>query len=435
MESQPSLPEKKNILPAFSQEISQLFSRFYDTVFASEEECTERGTCSLNSDKDNQELIAPKNILDQLRIAEERLADELITKRGKKEEIALAVLQENDIAIVRAERWDHYFPLSSRTMEIIFSKNSDYLIERFAGGGRNTYYRVEQNGEIFPLLAVKRFDEFGNIIIYVPFSAHVAQKELVDSGIRYIDTTIEKAFEEIVSLRVPSIAYPGKNVGEVQQERQKFLIKALLINEQLDPHALRWGPNPELFIERILVIYGANQDIAYSHSKSSAAASGIGQFMFGTYLEVVAIFPAAKLVGSDIVSTVVRRVGMKDFLKNLSYWKKQDNFKQAFSHGTGDHINSIKAMLCLFDYYLGSLDPKVKSRFQEDPRSVEMYIPMFYNGGFDRTQDFIDIMRDRWDKEIDTSSPEIGNALKDETIIFLKKFKDIRRYFEERAHN
>lgn len=408
MESQPSLPEKKNILPAFSAEISQLFFRLQDTVFASEEECLEGAQCSLPQKQEKlQNENQQKDILYYIPICNDALEKEQIkkNKREKKEEILFCVLENKKTEIVRAERWDATFSLADKSWrtEVIESRAHEYLVERFGkGNGRNTYYAVSKEGVMFPILGIKSFEGTGGTaVIYTPYSDLLRTKTGIDTGDMYVTNLISKAFDDISALQVPSRAYPGKVVGEVQRERQKMIVKAIIIDEQMDPDTFQFiGAYP--LIERILVIFGLNKENAYSYNISPMDANGIGQFIAGTYERAVKECPKAKL-------------------------------NPFFVEGTRNHLNSVKAMICLIDSELNELDPKIKEQFEKDPRVVEHYIPAFYNGGSTRTQEFINLLGFSWDEFPQTSSSFIGKALMPETVVFLKKFKAIMHYLENNA--
>jgi len=358
-------------------------------------ECDSETLCPLPVSPDD--LVQHHSMLSYIEEAHAFLADKEITKSRSMEDILFCVLEDGNLVIVRATRKEKYIPLSRTTMEIVASKTDGYLVERVGGGGKNTRYRIEHNHVSLPLLAVKRFD--GNApALYTPHSDAICTNDVVRAGDAYLSALIQRAFDELIAARVPSRAFTGAYVGETQRSRQERIVKAILLNEHMGPGMFQWL-DADMLIERVMAIFGANKECAYSHSKSPAAARGIGQFISSTYERVVREYPSAGLIPS-------------------------------FVAGTENHLNSVKAMICLIDTELDALNPKVKERFAVDPKAVEIFIPSFYNGGSSRTQNLIDVLGDSWDKPLNTSSDSIGKGIKEETIIFLKKFKEIIRYLD-----
>lgn len=364
---------------------------------ASAEEC-EDGACPLSIPP--EDFVGHRSMLSSIEKAHELLQGERIKKKGAAEEILFCVIENDQLKIVRAVHSERYYPLSKKRMEVVISETGGYLIERMGGGGKNTRYRIEHEGKTLPVLAVKRF-EGQTAAIYTPYSNDIHTPDVVEAGYKYLSSSlVTRVFDELQEYRVPSRAFEGAFVGETQRARQEMIVIAILLNEHMGTGMFEWT-DAEALIERLFVIFGANKINAYSHSKSDADARGIGQFIHDTYMRVVREYPQANLI-------------------------------PYFIAGTKDHFNSVKAMVCLIDTELNSLDPKIKRQFAQDPKSVEIFIPSFYNGGSGRTRTFINMLGEDWDKPINTSSDVVGESLREETIIFLRKFKEIMRYLESR---
>jgi len=134
----------------------------------------------------------------------------------------------------------------------------------------------------------------------------------------------------------------------------------LILTEQMDPGSFRsiaansWEFNEEQesqfmrLAERILVIVGANQEDAYRFTGNYASARGLTQFT---------------------------PMGMKVVWSQYS----EANIPRNFLEATGDHVNAIKAEICLLDHDLAELSRSFPSLIGS---GKEIYASgAAYNGG------------------------------------------------------
>jgi hypothetical protein len=139
----------------------------------------------------------------------------------------------------------------------------------------------------------------------------------------------------------------------------------LILTEQMDPGRFRsisagtWEFNEEQesqfmrLAERILVIVGANQEDAYRFTGNYASARGLTQFT---------------PVGMSVV------------------WNQypEADIPRSFLEATGDHINAIKAEICLLDHDLAELAKTFPSLIGS---GKEIYAAgASYNGGLKRVR-------------------------------------------------
>lgn len=280
---------------------------------------------------------------------------------------------------------------------VLTTDPQDCLAEKRGGNGVNTDYHVVCDGVQLPLLAGKLFDARGVEVVYTPHSPILHQREIQDAGWTYINGVIETAFKDLARLKVPSLAYPGRTVGEIHQERIAWLVKAIIINEHVGFHELReYGV--QFIVEKVIGLLGANREKTYSHAISHAGAARLAQMMRYTYERVAKEFPSADI---------------------------NPNFRE----GTLDHTNAVKAMLCLIDTELKTLPEYVRERFLTDPETVEIFIPAFYHGGSRRTAHLIKVLGDAWDKPF-TIPPVVGSkAFLRQTWQYLQKHVAIMLFF------
>jgi chaperonin cofactor prefoldin len=170
---------------------------------------------------------------------------------------------------------------------------------------------------------------------------------------------------------VTSRALPGKNISEIIKED---LIYKIVLTEHSDPD--EFIDNQEKTVDRVLMILGANKKNAYSFSTSSASASGIAQFIKGSY---------------DLASGQYRKAGLP-----------------GYSDGTKDHKQSLKASILLNDYSLDRLYKKFGSARIDKER--DDLLAAAYNGGVGRVSSALKQFGDEWQKNHFT---EVAQALKE----------------------
>lgn len=173
-------------------------------------------------------------------------------------------------------------------------------------------------------------------IIYTPYSSALLQTELVEAGITYLMEKIAQSRKELS--HVPSRVFPDMSLGDTSGLTDKDYFN-LILTEQMDPGRYRsisadsWELNEEQesqfmrLAERILVIVGANQEDAYRFTGNYASARGLTQFTPTGMKVVWGQYPEA-------------------------------NIPRNFMEATGDHVNAIKAEICLLDHDLAELSKR-----------------------------------------------------------------------------
>jgi hypothetical protein len=170
-------------------------------------------------------------------------------------------------------------------------------------------------------------------IIYTPYSSALLQRELVEAGKDYLMGKIAQArrgLSRVESQAVPGVSLENQNVFSNEDYFN------LILTEQMDPERFRsivvdgaeFDSEQESQLmrlaERILVIIGANQEDAYSFTGNYACARGLTQFTPTGMRAVWDQYPAAGI---------------------------PHDFREA----TGNHVNAVKAEICLLDSYLAEL--------------------------------------------------------------------------------
>lgn len=320
------------------------------------------------------------------------------------EHILLCVFDSGNLRVVEMYYGEGAFNGLLKKQEIIRTATNGCFIEKIGGDGIATNYAVICDERHLPLLAVKRRDRFSKEVVYTPYSDFLLNQKLFDAGKLYLRTLVLNAQKNIMALRVPSRAYPGFLVGEIQQEHQALLVQALIINEHADNYVVgQVGMRPVW--EKILATFGANKADAYSYSSSAREALGIGQItnrnnkkkgLKGTYDRAREAYPLADLTAD-------------------------------FRRGATDHHNAVKAMFCIIDMGLKELSNAVREQFKENPKNVEMVIPAFYNSGSDRVGHFLAIHGNNLDGVFALPPVAGRHLIPSETWWFLRKHRQIMR--------
>lgn len=170
-------------------------------------------------------------------------------------------------------------------------------------------------------------------IIYTPYSSALLQTELVEAGKSYLMEKIRQARQELG--RVASRAFPGVSLANTPGLTDEDYFN-LILTEQMDPGRFRsiaagsseFNEQQETELkrlaERILVIIGANQEDAYSFTGNYASARGLTQFT---------------PMGMSVVWSKYTEAGIP----------------RDFREATSQHLNAIKAEICLLDHDLADL--------------------------------------------------------------------------------
>ncbi|MDP2676963.1 MAG: hypothetical protein Q8O83_04755 [bacterium] len=348
-------------------------------------ECDDDGLCPVPVP--SEDVIQQRTALSYIEDAKHTL-DAISASRSI---IYIAVLHEGELKIIQAKESRGVFRVLEQYSDI-----PNCVIEELTENGINTHYSVRYGGNRLPVVAVK----WGGVT-YVPLSDFIMRGEFIIGGEEYVNAVIDAAWGALQEAEVPSIAFPGEVVGSMQSERQKQIAKAIMLNEHMTPSVFR-HTDAKMLAEQAFALFGANHQHAFRNSVSSAGASGIMQFMRSTYVIIVPAYYQAGLIPD-------------------------------FEEGTSDHINSVKAAFCLFDYKLSLLPKKVRDAFKENPRSVEDYIAISYNGGEGRALRVIEALGERWNKDFPVRTGKAAHALHsrgDETIWFVLKQRNILHYLD-----
>lgn len=224
-------------------------------------------------------------------------------------------------------------------------------------------------------------------VIYTPYTSSLHTADTVGAGKLYIKNKVKEAYEDLEKRKVYSLALSGQLVSYVVPS--EFIEKIPML-EQTDLD--EFYADPEKNFERVLVIIGANQDLAFKYTGNFAGAIGWVQFTKSTYNSIAKTYNQAGLI--------------KDF-----------------NTGGRDHLNSIKAAILLYDYNLAGLIDRFGPQIVNDPK-LEEYLAASYNGA------------PRWvyasiTRAADSSViSEWGSHLRKETKGFLTKLRFLSGWFE-----
>ncbi len=180
---------------------------------------------------------------------------------------------------------------------------------------------------------------------YSPYSPDLHFSELVDEGKEYLKRVVREALVDLKERRVYSRTDPKVLVADLESMSANFFGR-LPILEHTD--MTEFSEDPQRSTERVLVLIGANKEVAFSKTGSSAGALGWVQYTSKTYKAIRKAYPSARLI-------------------------------EDFEVGASDHLNSMKAAILLYDYNLKPLIEKKGFNVLNDPR-LEEYLAASYNG-------------------------------------------------------
>lgn len=229
-------------------------------------------------------------------------------------------------------------------------------------------------------------------IIYVPYSDALRRPEIVAAGKKYVDDSVDKAFNQLDVNRVMSVSSPGHLATEGVT---KDFIKNIILVEHIDPVGfLASDDGGQELSERVLALIGANQGWAYRYTGSPAGASGLAQFIRPTYDAVRARYPAAKLI--------------KDY-----------------KLGMADHVNAMEAMVLFFDNYRRAITSRLAPSVAAQLGINEEILAATYNGGPGNVVRAIKTggvaaVSEQFDYS------RIGKFFRTETLNYIKKFRSIK---------
>lgn len=192
-------------------------------------------------------------------------------------------------------------------------------------------------------------------VTYVPYVRGLHLPELIEDGKEYRKELGDRAYDELRALQVPSRAFPGTLVADVDAIEASFLT-TLAANEHMDPGEFvldsRWTA------DRIHIVLGANRENTARYTCSSKGACGLMQFMPGTYRDMRRRYPTAKLMTDT-------------------------------NEGRRDHLNAMKAAILLHDnnlaYFRERLTPEQFAQILADKVLRRQLLASAYNTGAGRT--------------------------------------------------
>ncbi|MBI2099138.1 hypothetical protein HYT45_01845 [Candidatus Uhrbacteria bacterium] len=223
-------------------------------------------------------------------------------------------------------------------------------IRKVRGNGVNSHFEVlfPENGIV---LALRR-NVRGTGVVYVPWSHGMDTLVLRTEGLDYLRSLLTMA--EARTRAVPSLASRGKSVVEVVP---RDIVLGLIFVEHIDGSRWERGESLIPFLQRTLVIFGANKGDAYRYSRSFAGARGISQMMPATYLATRRAYPRARL-------------------------------PMSFLAAMADHEDSVAAMYCVIDSIIARLPPWARRGLLASGNELNLglYVAAAYNAGTSNAQ-------------------------------------------------
>jgi hypothetical protein len=260
------------------------------------------------------------------------------------------------------------------------------VIEPGKANGVNTKFTIISQ-EHHIVLALKRpvrsaggFKE----VVYTPYSEGIDIPAVRKAGLDYLRYIISEAKDDLIRRRV----FPRSCNSFIDDD----ISIVLAIIEHIDPGKFLSGKyTPEKLINETLVILGTNKQNAYRYSRSKAGATGLFQFIPGTYKRIQNLYPSAGL--------------NRDFVRGME-----------------DHQNAAKASFLLFDADMYVLSDTRRQRLLEDPSGLGRFLASAYNCGPGRTRGSMERFGDNWTA-----------AIPSETQTYLQKFDATLAWYRTQA--
>jgi hypothetical protein len=231
--------------------------------------------------------------------------------------------------------------------------------------------------------------------IYTPYSPEIKTTEVVDRGMEFIDSLIERAYSRLSERGVFSRAFPGRPVVKVIP---RDIVQALLLNEHIDPSEFRTAELTRPLAERVLTVIGTNKEKAYAYSISPAGARGLVQMIPSTYALIVGKYSEASL---------------------------KPNFHSAMV----DPVNAVMAQVLLCD----SDWQAIESREHIEAQRVGPYLAAAYNGGVGRVLTILDYEKTDFMEDPDSNpKPTITVSKKVPIRVRTKRGRVQKRYVVKR---
>jgi len=287
----------------------------------------------------------------RVRIGRGRYREEQITGIVGRE-MSIAVLEPaGKIKLVRAIKRDNSLEVLTPAVTLSLRRdngiNSDIqCIEPAGGKVVAVKYPVSNEGG--------RFGPGDPVIeaVYTPYSPEIKTEEIVARGVEVIDSFVERAYSRLADRAVASRAFPGRPVVKVIPRE---IVRALLLNEHIDPGEFRSAELCRPLAERVLTVTGTNKEKAYAYSISPAGARGLVQMIPSTY------------------ALIANKYG-------------EANLKSNFHAGMVDAVNAVMAQVLLCDSDWQSIE--AHTHIPAD--RVGPYLAAAYNGGVRRVLTILD---------------------------------------------
>lgn len=181
--------------------------------------------------------------------------------------------------------------------------------------------------------------------IYSPYSGELHTPELIAAGRQYLKSAVKDSLIDLKEKQVYSRVLPGVLVADISALTPSFF-EHLPLLEHTD--MTEFTGDSQKSVERVLVLIGANKDVAFKKTGSKAGALGWVQYTPKTYDTIRKTYPETNLTAD-------------------------------FEAGAADHLNSMKAAILLYDYNLSDLMRKHGNSILGDSR-LEEYLAAAYNG-------------------------------------------------------
>lgn len=323
-----------------------------------------------------------------------------------KKQIALALLDKSTGYIVEKRVWVLESEVQnfrkSGTVNLTQDQSDGININLARWNSFNSFFSVEPSNYMvvgnkylikstslttLPERSKKKYTD----VIYIPYSKDIHTPEMIEAGKSYLNNKVGAAFEQLDKNKV--ISRFSDNEPVTSDVSKNFIMNIILV-EHVDPDNFNFSSDSgKELAERVLVIIGANQDLAFRYTGSPAGANGMAQFIRSTYRSTAAQYPRARLI--------------KDY-----------------TLGMANHVNAIEAMVLFFDNHKKDLDNRITRN--QIGVSEEM-LAAAYNGGSTRVARSVNKYGQEWaSKQIalfDSGGPTISRK---ETINYLKKFGAIK---------
>lgn len=258
----------------------------------------------------------------------------------------------------------------------------------------------------------KRTEE---LVAYTPHSPLIHQPDFIDRGKKYVEETIQRAFDDLAEQRIASRAAPAgraspDDIGRaappelIGENASMDLPLWFARNEHMDHErffASRREGSIGNLMDEFFAELGANLEETKKWSISSGDAYGIAQFICPTFARVLNEYPKAGLPHN-------------------------------FLEGMRDHVQAFKAMILLWDSDAVKWTARAKKICNATPDAREECLAASYISGPGRLNSVIVKRGEGWmskDPIMRNKRHYYAPKFPDHTYIYLEKLRAIREYF------